>query len=199
MPIDYEFNYNRSQEALVEETAVLNQQAQQQQESGGLSGIIGSRIARLLGDYVDPQGLGWVSAGDTEYKWPGLATTRKPDAAFVTLEQLDFPDADAIPVAPDLAVEVVSKSDSAYEVAAKALEYLAAGTRLVWIINPATRLVEVYRTGDTVPSQVLQIDGELEGSPVLPGFKLKIATIFERIPLDAAFRHRSNINVKDKS
>jgi Uma2 family endonuclease len=199
MPIDYEFNYNRSQEALVEETAEIHQQAQQQQESGSLPGFVGGKLVQLLLEYVEPRGLGWVFGAQTDFRWPGLENPKRPDVAFVAADHLEFPDLDAVPVAPDLAVEVVSKSDSAYEVAAKALEYLAAGTSLVWIINPATRIIEVYRTGDTVPSQVMQAQGELDGSSVLPDFKLKIATIFERIPLDAAFRHRPNINVKDKS
>jgi len=164
------------------------EQEQQQRESGGLPGIVGGRIVRLLGEYVDKHNLGWVSGAETEYKWPGLDYPKRPDAAFITAEHLAFPDLDAIPFAPDIAVEVISKTDSLIATATKAVEYLEADTQLVWIVNPATRVIEVYKVGDVGPSQFLRVNDVLDGGDVLPGFTMKVGEIFERIPITAAFK-----------
>lgn len=156
-----------------------------EKETGGLPGVVGTRIARILGNFVDAQNLGWVCGADTEFKWPGLQTTRKPDAAFVSIERLPFPDRDAILVPPDLAVEVLSKTDSYYEMLDKVQEYLAAGVQLVWVVNPVTRVIEVYRPGSVEPNQIVNAEGELSGEPVLKNFKLKVSDIFSRIPEEA--------------
>ena len=78
--------------------------------------------------------------------------------------------------APDLAVEVLSPSNRPRDVHAKIAELLAAGTRLVWIVDPATRAVAVYRT--LLDPKRLGDSDVLEGEEVLPGFSVKVAELF---------------------
>lgn len=105
-------------------------------------------------------------------------TVRRPDAAFVSFGR--WP-ADSLPdgfwpFAPDLAVEVVSSSNTAADMQEKVLQYLAAGTDIVWVVQPRTRTVEVWRPG--LDTQVLREDDRLEGAAVLPGFGVLVRELF---------------------
>lgn len=80
-------------------------------------------------------------------------------------------------LAPDLVVEVVSPSDRAIEVSEKALMWADAGVRLVWIVDPRTRTVTVYRPDGAV--SLLRGASELDGEDVLPGFRLPLADLFD--------------------
>jgi Uma2 family endonuclease len=80
-------------------------------------------------------------------------------------------------MAPDLAVEVVSPNDRANDVQEKVGEYLAAGTRLVWVLWPRSRSVSVH-AGRGVTHE-LGPDEELDGGEVLPGFRVRVANLFE--------------------
>ncbi len=85
---------------------------------------------------------------------------------------------------PDLAIEVLSPRDvksknRQEEINVKIRKYLAAGVSLVWVINPEQQVVEVYQPGQTTPIETLGIDQELDGKQVMPGFKLKVAKLFE--------------------
>lgn len=126
--------------------------------------------------------LGWIQIADCGYllPLPGNNTVRKPDVSFVSFQKL--PAAGGFPsgypaIAPDLAVEVVSSNDSAYEVETKINEYLQAGVRLVWIINPAGRSVQIYRQDGTFARR-LETE-ELDGEDVLPGFRCSISRLLE--------------------
>lgn len=79
-------------------------------------------------------------------------------------------------LAPDLAVEIVSPSNTWADVAAKIRDYLEAGTRLVWIVDPRSRTVTVQASG--AAPQVLSADEELEGRDVLPGFTIRVGQLF---------------------
>lgn len=79
-------------------------------------------------------------------------------------------------MAPDLAVEVVSPSNTAAEIREKVLEYLACGSRLVWVVDPATRSVSAYRSRTEI--RLLTEGDVLEGADVLPGFRLAITELF---------------------
>ena len=83
------------------------------------------------------------------------------------------------PFAPDLAVEVPSPNDRFSDVHLKIAEYFAAGTRLVWIVEPATRRVHVHRSPHDV--QVIEEDGELIGDDVLPGFRCAVKTALSAV------------------
>lgn len=104
---------------------------------------------------------------------------RKPDTSVVRFGKFPgevLPDG-WIPVVPDLAAEVISPNDLAYEVDEKVEEWLAAGTLLVWVINPETRKVRVHPANG--PEVILKPDDELTGGEVLPSFRCKVADLFQ--------------------
>ncbi len=83
----------------------------------------------------------------------------------------------ASPVAPDLAVEVVSPTDIQYHVIEKAFAYLNAGTRLVWVIEPIAKTVMVYRSQTDI--KTLTYEDTLTGEDVVEGFSCQVAQLFE--------------------
>lgn len=112
---------------------------------------------------------------------------RRPDVSFVSRDRWPIdvlaPDTEAWDVVPDLAVEVVSKSksNSATDVKDKIEEYFQAGVRLVWLVYPKQKVIDVYESPTTV--KVLRREDELSGGEVLPGFRLALTALF---PTDAA-------------
>ena len=106
---------------------------------------------------------------------------RIPDVAFFAWERLPgrkLPDEPIPELVPDLAVEVLSATNTPREMARKLKEYFFAGVKLVWIIDPKLQVIDVY----TDPDQFTQIGGEqsLEGGAVLPGFTLAVSDIFSQ-------------------
>jgi Uma2 family endonuclease len=106
---------------------------------------------------------------------------RRPDVAFVSFQRWPrgrraAPN-DAWDVVPDLAVEVVSPSNTAAAVLVKVRDYFQAGVRLVWVVYPAEREVYAYESPTII--RVLQPGDDLDGGDVLPGFRLPLATLFE--------------------
>jgi Uma2 family endonuclease len=100
-----------------------------------------------------------------------------PDASFARADRLREVDEDHfIPLAPDLAVEVISPSDRTGYTRAKVSEYLHAGVRLLWLVDPRRRMVTVH-TPDGA-ARVLRIEDELDGGDVLPGFRLPLTDVF---------------------
>ncbi len=97
-----------------------------------------------------------------------------------------IPDAPIPPIAPDLAVEVLSPSNTAKEMALKRIDYFAAGVRLVWEVDPRTRTVAAY-TGPK-RHRVLGEDGTLSGGAVLPGFKVAVRDLFSKLDRRAGNR-----------
>jgi Uma2 family endonuclease len=77
---------------------------------------------------------------------------------------------------PDLAVETMSPSDTVFEVDEKVQEWLTAGTRLVWVLNPRQKTVTVYRPDNT--AQILGGGDTLDGADVVPGFTIAVAELF---------------------
>lgn len=151
---------------------------------GMRSSFVGGRILLLLGAWCDSHGTGCVYAADAGYQCfanhPNKV--RKADVSFISFERqpaAEIPDGySRIP--PDLAVEVVSPNDLVDEVDEKILEYLEAGVRLVWIVRPRSRLVEIHRTDGT--SSLLRDTAEIAGEPVLPGFRCPVALFFQQPP-----------------
>jgi Uma2 family endonuclease len=103
---------------------------------------------------------------------------RAPDVAFVSQERLAGRDLDAafFEGAPDLPIEVVSPSDRHTEVLAKVAEYLGAGARCVWVADPRTAQITIYRPDG--PPATLGPDDDLDGEGVLPGFRVRVADLF---------------------
>ena len=149
---------------------------------GSLSSWIGGRLFRLISNFVEANGLGWVWPAENGIQcFPDDPNkVRKPDASFIRKGRLpgeEIPEG-WIRIVPDLAVEVISPNDLAYEVEGKVVEYLHAGVRLVWIVNPQTRIVRVHRADGT--SGWLTEADELSGEDVLPGFSCRVAQLFPR-------------------
>lgn len=142
--------------------------------------LVGMRILTILNVYVLSKNLGWVlgEAGMLRL-WPGRV--RIPDVSFISKDQTpdgQFPRKPAIAdLYPDLAVEVLSDSNTDEEMAEKRSDYFQAGTRLVWIIDPKTKSAEVYTALDQ--HQTIPANGALAGDPVLPGLTIPLATVFD--------------------
>lgn len=140
---------------------------------------IRQRLERLLEAFVKTRGLGEVfgEAGYVLARDPD--TVRGPDLSFVTHARLrDFDDTRFFLGAPDLAVEILSPSNRPAERHAKVADYLAAGARLVWIVDPERKTVTTY-TALLTPVRV-DAPGILDGSDVFPGLAIPLEAIFER-------------------
>ncbi len=111
---------------------------------------------------------------------PTHALKRRPDVSFISIArwpiQTPAPQTSAWDVVPDLAVEVVSPTNTAEAVLEKLEEYFQAGAQLVWVAYPRRRKVYVYESPTSV--RILQVGDDLDGGAVLPGFRLSLAELF---------------------
>jgi Uma2 family endonuclease len=109
---------------------------------------------------------------------------RRPDVAFVSDAswpvRLRVPDVAVWDNVPELAIEVVSPSNTADHVQEKIHEYFAAGVRRVWVVYPRQQEVYVYASSTEI--QVLQLGQDLDGGDLIPGFRLPLAALFEDDP-----------------
>jgi Uma2 family endonuclease len=144
-------------------------------EHGGVAFRIGSLLVR----FVDEHALGEVvgtEAGFILFDEP--PTVRAPDIAFVREDRLGFDPKRFAPLAPDLAIEILSPSNTMSEIHDKVQDYLDAGSRLVWVVDPASRTVTVYRSRQEI--RLLTEDEEIDGADVLPGFRCRVSELFGR-------------------
>ena len=143
-------------------------------------GHVVAAIAELLRAHVKPQRLGVVLAGDSGFilaRKPD--TVRGPDVAFVSKERFER-SGDTVKAfvgAPDLAVEVLSPSNTPLAMHAKVADYLAAGTRCVWVVDAEAQTVTVYRS--LLGPYRLGEDETLDGDDVVPGFRVRVGELFE--------------------
>lgn len=100
---------------------------------------------------------------------------RNPDVSYTSGNEPPV-EKGSVPQMPDLAVEVKSPDNSLKTMRQKARHYLANGTKIVWLVDPQRRFVEVYTSDD---EQMLFEDDTLDGGEVLPGFQMKVSEIFE--------------------
>jgi len=142
-------------------------------------GDIGCNLGAMLREQVRSAHLGRIVGADTGFvvaRDPDIG--RAPDVAFVSqarLDQTGIPK-QFFPGAPDLAVEIVSPSDTIEEIEEKVDDFLAAGTRLGWVVNPRRRSVTVYRPGPQVV--ILKEADQLTGENVVPGFTCAVGELF---------------------
>jgi Uma2 family endonuclease len=137
--------------------------------------LIRQRIDVRLIHFVESKKLG-VVAEEMDFRL-SPDTVRNPDVAFITRAHLRTIDRDRTPVdgTPALAVEVISPSNSAEDMAKKTQQYLRAGSQTVWIVYPKLRLVEVHS-----PAGVFQVrEPEVLTTEALPGFSLPLPHIFD--------------------
>ena len=147
--------------------------------AGAEHGSVAGNAFFSLKDHVRARRLGDVYASETGFliaRDPD--TVRAPDVAFVTRERLRA--AGSVqgywPGAPDLAVEVISPNDLYTEVDEKVAEWLAAGTRMVVVLNPRRRGAQVHRPG--APVRILTAEDVLDGEDVVPGWRVPLAELF---------------------
>lgn len=144
--------------------------------------LAGALLAELR-RFVRPRNLGLVT-GEAGLMRLAPDLVRIPDVAFISWDRLPtrrMPTEPIPDVAPDLVVEILSESNTPGEMQRKRREYFSSGVRLIWLVNPATRSVEVYTDVDR-PTQ-LQEGDTLEGEPVLPGFALSLRELFAELDL----------------
>jgi Uma2 family endonuclease len=143
----------------------------------GKHGVCCQRIGRFLGNHVDPTRLGWVTTNDTGVVLErGPDTVRGPDVAFWSIKrQPEMPEGCFL-IPPDLAVEVLSPDDRRSDVRAKIKDYVFYSVPLVWLVDPETRTVTVYR--GTMRGVELDESDTLDGGDVLPGFSCKVSDLF---------------------
>ena len=154
-----------------------------EKEMGYQESMIGMKLGRLLGNFIDGKHLGIVAGADGMMKLaPGLV--RIPDVSFVRKEQ--FPGSRVSSIAapnmhPDLAVEVLSPSNTDEEMDEKLRDYFASGTSLVWLVEPDTRSVLVLTGPDRSTATRLTVADNLDGGSVLPSFSLSVAVLFAEL------------------
>ncbi len=142
-------------------------------------GLTTSNVHMVLGQYVRKKKLGRVFAAETGFlieRDPD--TVRAPDCACVRADRLPSPlPNEFLPFAPDLAVEVLSPDDRPKEVREKVGQWLEAGCRAVWVLDPDRREAIVHLPG--AEPRVLGEGDFLEGGDLLPGFRIRISKLFE--------------------
>jgi Uma2 family endonuclease len=138
-------------------------------------------LLTLLNTFIIPRNLGLVT-GEGGTMELAADLVRIPDVAFISWDRLPgrrIPSAPVPRLAPNLAVEVLSRSNTPGEMKAKRQDYFAAGVELVWEIDPEKRTVAVY-TSPTTATTLGPAD-TLDGGPVLPGFTLPLADLFAQL------------------
>jgi Uma2 family endonuclease len=153
----------------------------------GLSeSLLACQISTDMNVFARKHDLGLAAGADgTVRLLKGLV--RIPDVAFFCWDKLPgrvVPSKPIPELAPDLAVEVLSKTNTPEEMERKLGEYFFAGVRLVWMIDPRKRTAEVY-TGPDAPAATLGATQSLDGGDVLPGFTLPLAELFALLPAEA--------------
>ena len=146
----------------------------------GQRGEVLAILTVKLGNYVLERKLGRMAAGDTgfilERNPDGRDTVRGVDLAFISNSKAPAPLPHALlEIAPDLAIEVISPSNTVSDMHRKICQLFAAGTAMIWIVYPETRTVEAHtRAGATT----LEGADVLSGGDVLPGFEIPVSDIF---------------------
>lgn len=150
-------------------------------DAGAESDIVSGDIHGLLWNYVRSNKQALVFVQGTGFRcFPNSPNkVRRPDVSAICSGRLpnDRPPRGFIDIAPDLAVEVNSPNDLASRISEKIQEYREAGVRLIWIVDPVRRTVQVIRSD--APEVVLGEMDEITGDPVFPDFKVAVSRFFE--------------------
>ncbi len=145
--------------------------------------LLAVAIAAALKSFVQPRKLGVVSGADGMVRlFPGMV--RIPDVAYISRERLpggQIPTQRVPAIVPDLAVEIISESNTDAEMARKLKDYFRAGVRLVWFVSHETRTARVYTTAESFSA--LNEDQDLDGGIVLPGFTMSLRGLFAELTL----------------
>lgn len=146
---------------------------------------IALNLAFKLGPFTDDHDLGIVTGEGGTLRMPWSGRIRLPDLAFVAKARVPTTRVSVPVLAPDLAVEVLSESNTKAEMAQKLKEYFGSGTRLAWYVEPTDRTVAIYHNPEA-PTRLLDASGTLDGEDVVPGFTMPVADLFRGVPPVAA-------------
>ncbi len=144
-------------------------------------GRLAALIARYIFDFIEEHSLGTATVASGYHPPDNRLTLLSPDVAFLSRAKMSRPLPDKyIPLMPDLAVEILSPSDTLKQVRRKAAVYLHYGTQLVWIVLPTEKGVDVCRSvdGSRLDIEFVGQESSLSGEQVLPGFALELARLF---------------------
>ncbi|MGD0383323.1 MAG: Uma2 family endonuclease [Thermoguttaceae bacterium] len=147
--------------------------------AGFKHGLIVINLSSLLDNFVKSHNLGKITGAETGFHIQRAPdTVRAPDVAFIRMDRLpEEPPKGYFDGPPDLAVEVLSPNDRASEVQKKIRDWLNAGCCAVWIVDPETKSVTIYKsTHDII---VLNTSDKLDDLFLLPGFSATVSEIFE--------------------
>ena len=141
-------------------------------------GELAAYLAARLVAFTRPRRVGTVYVESGYVLFRGPDTVRGPDVSFLSRERAAQVKGRRgfVPFAPELAVEIRSPENTLAELSAKARDYLEAGTRLVWIVDPPSHTAQVHEPGKA--PRLLSRDAVLDGGDVLPGFTLPLAELF---------------------
>lgn len=142
-------------------------------------GDVDRQFIWLLESYIRPLGIEKLFVETSFVLSTDRQTVRQPDIAFVRAERLagDRDRDRSVRLVPDLVIEIVSPSDRRSAVVAKAHEYLHYGVRIVWVVDPLSRSVTIFRIDGSV--EVLRQDDPINGEDIIPGFQARIRDIFQ--------------------
>ncbi|MDQ3011428.1 MAG: Uma2 family endonuclease [Acidobacteriota bacterium] len=155
---------------------IINGKPEEKEMPGARHSGIAGRLAIELGIYLRGNKIGELYP---EASFQIGANECIPDLAFISSERLPIEGEPATkwPFSPDLAVEVVSPSDYYEKVNTKALSYLTAGVKQVWIVSPESQTITVYRS----PTNIIAFppESELTCEDLFPGFRCSLSEIFK--------------------
>ena len=143
--------------------------------TSGEHGEISSNLQWHLYSHVRENQLGRIYTSDTGFQIGDRFLI--PDVAFVSSARLPEDRQKAFSIPPDLAVEIVSPSDAFRRVIEKAFTYLEGGTQIVWVIEPGSKTVTVYRSETDI--KLLTREDTLTGEDVVEGFSCQVSELFE--------------------
>ncbi len=146
-----------------------------------LAALVESNVIHSLAGHCKGPDLGWVlgsSAGYRCFSWKPKQV-RRPDVSFLARHRLPSPEQWSegyISIPPDLAVEITSPTDEVYDLEEKVEEYLRAGVRLIWVIHPEIRVIQIFRADGSTAR--IRSGDELSGEDVVPGFRCPVDALF---------------------
>jgi Uma2 family endonuclease len=159
---------------------IVDGQIVEKEPMGAYEILVGSFLNTCLDGFARTSDCG-RSVSEMLFDLGAGLSQRRPDVAYVSYDrwprQRRVPRTQAWAVVPELAVEVISPSNTFEEVVNKVHEYFRAGVQHVWVIAPPQQQVYVYQSPSHI--RVLNVQDELTGDPFLPGFRLKLSELFD--------------------
>ena len=152
-----------------------------EREMSVLSGIVAARVSHTLLRHGEERNLGWIMDSEVGYQcfaWKPKQV-RRADVSFIAIERYSLAQASEeghVSIAPDLAVEVVSPHDLAEKLKAKLEDYRRAGVKLIWVIYPSLRILDIHHPDGT--SRRLHEEDEVTAEDVIPGFRCLASAFF---------------------